>query len=145
MVVSTSTSIVLVSIERPNGNMIQKAYLCLGRSGRIGNKGIATSFYNDKNEDLAEGLVRVLLETKQAVPDFLKQYIPEGGEEAPLDFDDESDNEGEGEEAEAAETTNEEPEQVANVAEASESQETWTPNDDAWGAKTSEAPAVAAW
>jgi ATP-dependent RNA helicase DDX3X len=47
-----------------------------GRTGRIGNSGVATSFYNDRDADLAEILVKTLLETKQDVPEFLHQYIP---------------------------------------------------------------------
>lgn len=53
---------------------------------------MATSFYSDKDEDFAEGLVKVLLETKQPVPDFLEAKIPEDGK---LVFDDDTDNEGE--------------------------------------------------
>lgn len=49
----------------------------IGRTGRIGNKGVATSFFNDRNEDLAPDLVKILLESKQTVPDFLEQFMPE--------------------------------------------------------------------
>jgi ATP-dependent RNA helicase DDX3X len=51
----------------------------IGRTGRIGHKGHATSFYNEKNEDLAPFLVNILLETGQAVPDFLDSFKPESG------------------------------------------------------------------
>jgi ATP-dependent RNA helicase DDX3X len=40
--------------------------------------GLATSFYNDRDADLAENLTKTLLETHQTIPDFLEQYIPEG-------------------------------------------------------------------
>lgn len=40
--------------------------------------GLATSFYNDRDSDLAEMLVKTLLETHQVIPDFLTQYVPEG-------------------------------------------------------------------
>lgn len=40
--------------------------------------GLATTFYNEKDVDLATPLVKVLLENGQDVPDFLEQYIPEG-------------------------------------------------------------------
>ncbi len=50
----------------------------LGRTGRIGNVGLATSFYNDRDSDLAEVLTKTLLETHQTIPDFLESYIPEG-------------------------------------------------------------------
>ena len=65
----------------------------IGRTARIGNDGVATSFYNDRNEDIADDLVKVLMECNQQVPDFLQSHKPEEGAE--LDFDDESDKEGE--------------------------------------------------
>ena len=63
----------------------------IGRTARIGNVGLATSFYNDRNEDLAESLVRLLRETNQDIPEFLRDKMPEGE----LDFNDDTDNEGE--------------------------------------------------
>jgi ATP-dependent RNA helicase DDX3X len=76
----------------------------LGRTGRIGNMGLASSFYNDRDSDLAETLVKVLLENGQQIPDFLQEHIPEGfsiddqtgnvnGDVQALTFDDESDDE----------------------------------------------------
>lgn len=70
--------------------------------------GLASSFYNDRNEDIAEALVKTLLETRQPVPDFLEAYLPEGftmdgqtGDLATLKFDADSDDEEEdGENAE---------------------------------------------
>lgn len=75
---------------------IQEYVHRIGRTARIGNVGLATSFYNEKNEDLAVALVRILLETNQEVPDFLEAYKPE--DVTKLDFDDDTDNEGEEEE-----------------------------------------------
>ncbi|KZM19896.1 RNA helicase [Ascochyta rabiei] len=49
----------------------------IGRTARIGNEGMATSFFNDRNEDIGEDLVKILLESKQEVPDFLEQFKPE--------------------------------------------------------------------
>jgi ATP-dependent RNA helicase DDX3X len=75
-----------------------------GRTGRIGNMGLATSLYNDRDSDLGETLVKTLLETHQVIPDFLQQHIPEGftadgeGNTDLLKFDADSDN-GEGEES----------------------------------------------
>ncbi|KAF2198946.1 DEAD-domain-containing protein [Delitschia confertaspora ATCC 74209] len=61
----------------------------IGRTGRIGNVGRATSFYNEGNEEIADALVKLLVENKQEVPDFLQDRIPET-----LDFDeDKTDNE----------------------------------------------------
>ncbi|KAL7621099.1 hypothetical protein AAE478_008412 [Parahypoxylon ruwenzoriense] len=50
----------------------------IGRTGRIGYTGLATSFYSDRDEPIAEQLVMTLLETRQKVPDFLQQYVPQG-------------------------------------------------------------------
>ena len=72
---------------------IQEYIHRIGRTARIGNEGLATSFYNERNEDLADALVKVLLESQQVVPDFLEAYKPEDVEN--LDFEDDTDNEGE--------------------------------------------------
>lgn len=70
----------------------------IGRTARIGNKGLATSFYNDRNEDIAQDLVNVLVECDQTIPEFLEHLKPEDG--AVPAFDDNSDDEAEaGEEA----------------------------------------------
>ncbi|KAJ5918316.1 DEAD/DEAH box RNA helicase [Penicillium verhagenii] len=60
----------------------------IGRTARIGNEGIATSFYNERDEELAPDLVKVLLAGNQAIPDFLEQYRPEDDK---VEFHDESD------------------------------------------------------
>ncbi len=78
---------------------IQEYVHRIGRTARIGNVGLATSFYNEKNEDIAEALVRILLETNQVIPDFLEAYKPE--DETKLDFNDDTDNEGDNEEEES--------------------------------------------
>lgn len=62
----------------------------IGRTGRIGHVGRATSFYNDRNEDLGAALTNILLETDQPIPDFLEQFKPESGV---AEFDDNSDEE----------------------------------------------------
>lgn len=73
---------------------IQEYVHRIGRTARIGNVGLATSFYNtSKNEDIAQDLVKLLLETNQIVPDFLEGHKPE--DTSKLDFDDDTDNEGE--------------------------------------------------
>ncbi|CAG8493150.1 2869_t:CDS:10 [Ambispora leptoticha] len=46
----------------------------IGRTARVGNQGLATTFYNHANESIAKDLVRLLLECEQEVPDFLQQY-----------------------------------------------------------------------
>lgn len=49
-----------------------------GRTARIGNQGLATTFYNDKNGDIAEDLVKILIEAGQEIPTFLESYRPDG-------------------------------------------------------------------
>ncbi|PKK43691.1 hypothetical protein CI102_12241 [Trichoderma harzianum] len=49
----------------------------IGRTGRIGHRGVATSFFTDRDEAIASVLTRTLLETNQDIPDFLQSYIPE--------------------------------------------------------------------
>jgi ATP-dependent RNA helicase DDX3X len=68
---------------------IQEYIHRIGRTARIGNKGRATTFYNESNEDVAEDLVKVLMETQQDIPDFLEPYKPQEGE---LLFDDDGSN-----------------------------------------------------
>lgn len=51
----------------------------IGRTGRIGHVGLATSFYNERDEELGPHIVNLLLETEQDIPDFLEHLKPEGG------------------------------------------------------------------
>lgn len=44
----------------------------IGRTGRMGNLGLATSFFNDKNRNLTRDLVELLIETKQELPTWLE-------------------------------------------------------------------------
>ncbi|KAJ6157584.1 DEAD/DEAH box RNA helicase [Penicillium chermesinum] len=64
----------------------------IGRTARIGNEGLATSFYNEGDADLAPDLVKTLLECNQNVPDFLEDFTPSGGK---ITFGDETDAEDE--------------------------------------------------
>lgn len=64
----------------------------IGRTARIGNRGLATSFYNDRNSDIGSDLVKILLESSQEVPDFLESFKPDGDLEW---TEDQSDAEGE--------------------------------------------------
>ncbi|KAK4336962.1 hypothetical protein RND71_043412 [Anisodus tanguticus] len=43
----------------------------IGRTGRVGNLGLATSFFNDKNRNMACQLIELLNEANQEVPDWL--------------------------------------------------------------------------
>ncbi|KAI5296682.1 hypothetical protein KEM52_000006 [Ascosphaera acerosa] len=63
----------------------------IGRTARIGNVGMATSFYNhDRNADIGPEIVKILLECNQEVPDFLESEKPIDGK---LVFHDDSDEE----------------------------------------------------
>ena len=46
----------------------------IGRTGRVGNKGMAISFYNEKNKVIAEDLVKEMKKAKQEIPDFLQKF-----------------------------------------------------------------------
>ena len=123
----------IINYDLPDTNYggIQEYVHRIGRTARIGNEGLATSFYNDHNEDIAVSLVKLLLETKQDVPDFLSSFVPE--DPTKLEFDDDTDNEGEEDMAPAA------------AVEGTTSTAAPVPAD-AWGAPTAAAPVPAnAW
>ncbi|KAJ4298547.1 hypothetical protein N0V88_003577 [Collariella sp. IMI 366227] len=63
----------------------------IGRTGRIGHRGLATSFYSDRDEAIASVLTRTLIETSQEIPDFLQSYVPEGASAGNLKFEADSD------------------------------------------------------
>ncbi|CAI2305612.1 unnamed protein product [Caenorhabditis sp. 36 PRJEB53466] len=50
----------------------------IGRTGRCGNLGIATSFFNDKNRGIGRDLKTLIQEANQEVPDWLHQVAAEG-------------------------------------------------------------------
>ncbi|KAK4543379.1 hypothetical protein LTR36_005522 [Oleoguttula mirabilis] len=72
----------------------------IGRTARIGHQGLATSFFNDRNEDIQQELVNVLIECECEVPDFLEHLKPEEGSK--IEFDDDTDEEVEEEDGAAA-------------------------------------------
>ncbi|SCV05745.1 LANO_0H14246g1_1 [Lachancea nothofagi CBS 11611] len=49
----------------------------IGRTGRAGNTGVATAFFNRGNKNLAKEMIELLTEAKQDVPDFLEQLSRE--------------------------------------------------------------------
>lgn len=57
----------------------------IGRTGRMGNLGVATSFFNDKNRNIAGDLLELLVEAKQVIPDFLENMSSDrsGGRRGP--------------------------------------------------------------
>jgi len=46
----------------------------IGRTGRMGNLGLATSFFNDKNRNLAKDLVELIVESNQELPTWLESF-----------------------------------------------------------------------
>ena len=44
----------------------------IGRTGRVGNLGLATSFCNERNRNVCKDLLTLLAETKQEVPSWLE-------------------------------------------------------------------------
>ncbi|OBT86812.1 hypothetical protein VE02_03918 [Pseudogymnoascus sp. 03VT05] len=82
----------VINFDLPNADFggIEEYTHRIGRTARIGNRGLATSFYCDRNEDLALDLVKTLSETNQPIPDFLQAFVPEGGA-AELEFEVDSD------------------------------------------------------
>ena len=49
----------------------------IGRTGRAGNVGIATAFFNRNNRNIAKGMIDLLSEANQEVPDFLQRIARE--------------------------------------------------------------------
>ncbi|VDM42029.1 unnamed protein product [Toxocara canis] len=55
----------------------------IGRTGRVGNLGQATSFFNDKNRNLGRDLAELLVESNQEMPDWLDSVAKEGVRSGP--------------------------------------------------------------
>ncbi|XP_017375668.2 ATP-dependent RNA helicase DDX3Y [Cebus imitator] len=49
----------------------------IGRTGRVGNLGLATSFFNEKNVNITKDLLDLLVEAKQEVPSWLEHMAYE--------------------------------------------------------------------
>ncbi|TKA52778.1 hypothetical protein B0A55_12521, partial [Friedmanniomyces simplex] len=88
----------VIQIDLPSSMYggIQEYTHRIGRTARMGHQGLATSFYNERDEELGPALVNLLVESECKVPDFLAHLKPEEG--ADIDFDDNTDEEGEAEE-----------------------------------------------
>ncbi|XP_017472320.1 PREDICTED: ATP-dependent RNA helicase DDX3X-like [Rhagoletis zephyria] len=65
----------VINFDLPND--IEEYVHRIGRTGRVGNLGLATSFFNDKNRNISADLYELMVETKQDVPDFLKSAVKE--------------------------------------------------------------------
>ena len=49
----------------------------IGRTGRVGNLGLATSFFNDKNRNICKDLMDILVHSKQEVPSWMDSLTSE--------------------------------------------------------------------
>jgi ATP-dependent RNA helicase DDX3X len=49
----------------------------IGRTGRAGNTGVATSYFNEQSKGIAKDLIKLLVEAKQEVPPFVSAYANE--------------------------------------------------------------------
>lgn len=56
-------------------NSIDEYIHRIGRTARVGNAGLATSFFNSRNMTVAGNLTKLLQECKQQIPDFLRPYM----------------------------------------------------------------------
>ncbi|VDK53369.1 unnamed protein product [Anisakis simplex] len=45
----------------------------IGRTGRVGNVGLATSFFNDKNRNISRDLAELIVEANQELPEWLEK------------------------------------------------------------------------
>lgn len=50
----------------------------IGRTGRAGNVGLATSFFTDRNRNISHDLMDLLVESNQEVPNWLEKMNKEG-------------------------------------------------------------------
>ncbi|XP_075591579.1 ATP-dependent RNA helicase DDX3Y isoform X3 [Dermatophagoides farinae] len=63
----------VINFDLPND--IEEYVHRIGRTGRVGNLGLATSFFNDKNKNIAVNLYELMVESKQTIPDFLTNMV----------------------------------------------------------------------
>lgn len=49
----------------------------IGRTGRAGHVGVATSYFNDDNRGISKKLVKILAESNQVIPDWLQKMAAE--------------------------------------------------------------------
>ena len=54
-------------------------FLRIGRTGRMGNLGLATSFFNDKNQNLVKELVELIVEANKDLPSWLEEMSLDKG------------------------------------------------------------------
>lgn len=68
----------VINYELPKG--IDDYVHRIGRTGRVGNRGKATSFYDPEQDgQMKDALVRILTQAEQTIPDFLADGNASGG------------------------------------------------------------------
>uniref|UniRef100_A0A2K5SEF7 RNA helicase n=1 Tax=Cebus imitator TaxID=2715852 RepID=A0A2K5SEF7_CEBIM len=65
----------VINFDLPSG--IEEYVHRIGRTGRVGNLGLATSFFNEKNVNITKDLLDLLIEAKQEVPSWLEHMAYE--------------------------------------------------------------------
>jgi ATP-dependent RNA helicase DDX3X len=65
----------VVNFDLPND--VEEYVHRIGRTGRVGNLGLATSFFNEKNRNICRDLLNLIVETKQEVPSWLEKMAYE--------------------------------------------------------------------
>ncbi|CAJ0915740.1 unnamed protein product, partial [Mesorhabditis belari] len=66
--VMVATAVAARGLDIPS---VKHCILGIGRTGRAGNIGLATTFFNDKNTRLANELIKLMIEANQEIPEFL--------------------------------------------------------------------------
>ncbi|KAF9194610.1 hypothetical protein BGZ50_005970 [Haplosporangium sp. Z 11] len=114
----------------------------IGRTARAGHPGLATTFYNDRNDAIAPQLVRLMVECKQEVPDFLQEFVSEA-----MSSEDEGDDFVDEDTQMAKPTTSSANDDDVWGVERTTSDSAWSngtkSNDSAWG--SSNKPSKTAW
>ncbi|XP_014279436.1 ATP-dependent RNA helicase bel isoform X2 [Halyomorpha halys] len=65
----------VINFDLPND--VEEYVHRIGRTGRMGNLGLATSFFNDKNRNLVRDLFDLIQETKQTMPSWMQRMAAE--------------------------------------------------------------------
>ncbi|XP_034949438.1 ATP-dependent RNA helicase DDX3X [Chelonus insularis] len=65
----------VINFDLPND--VEEYVHRIGRTGRMGNLGLATSFFNNKNHNLVRDLVSLLIEANQELPQWLETMFTE--------------------------------------------------------------------
>ncbi|KAJ6789840.1 hypothetical protein PWT90_07048 [Aphanocladium album] len=126
----------------------------IGRTGRIGHRGVATSLFTERDEAIASVLTRTLLETNQDIPDFLAIYKPDIAPGSAIKFETESDFDPNEMQSEQQDAGNDGAYGVDSAPAAAEASQGWGAAPDpvsaaaasnGWGAAVDPAPAANGW